>query len=143
MGLLKHAVLPFYVLINAFLAYKALVEKDFGGIFELDNFGRDLSKVPPTSVEKHLLDALGGTSVCFLINCLAAIFMENSHYRGMVVGLETLFFAIDAMSYVQLGIDVPAIIYVCVAAGVVGLAIHANEPGIFTKDHDAGKKKSK
>lgn len=142
MGLLKHAVLPFFALINAFLAYKALVEEDFG-IFELDNFGRDLSQVPPTSVERHLLDALGATCVCFLINCLAAIFVENSHYRGMVVALQTLFFAIDAMSYRKLGIDIPAVIYVCVAAGAVGLVVHANEPGIFTRDHDAERKKSK
>lgn len=142
MGMLKHAVLPFFALINAFLAYKALVEEDFG-IFELDNFGRDLSQVPPTSIEEHLLDALGGTCVCFLINCLAAVFVENSHYRGMVVSLQTLFFAIDAMSYMKLGIYIPAIIYGYVAAGIVGLVVHANEPGIFTKDHDTGKKKSK
>ena len=43
----------------------------------------------------------------------------------------------------KLGIYIPAIIYGYVAAGIVGLVVHANEPGIFTKDHDTGKKKSK
>jgi len=59
----------------------------------------------------------------------------------MAVLLNIVFFATDAYSYVTMGLEVPTAVYVIVGLGVVGLIVHAKEPGIFTKDHD--KKKTK
>ena len=49
--------------------------------------------------------------------------------------LQMIFFTVDGYSYVRMGLPVPGVIYVIVGLGVVGLAVHAREPGIFTKDN--------
>ena len=53
-------------------------------------------------------------------------------------------FTVDGYSYVKLGVDVNPMIYVIVGVNVVGLLVHSQEPGIFTKDKDSdGKSKKK
>ena len=107
----------------------------------LTNWGRDTAKVPITDLEMHFLHCLGGVVIVLLVNNVAAIFVENSHYRGMAVFLEMLFFTIDGYSYYRTGRDIPGIIFGIVGFGLVGLVVHSQEPGIFTKDHGPGKSK--
>ena len=102
-------------------------------------WGRDLTATPITDLEMHLCHCLGATSLILAINHIVAIFMENSHYRGMTLFLQTLFGVVDVYSYQHLGKDVLGIIYVSVALGIGGLIIHSMEPGIFTKDHGKAK----
>lgn len=139
MGLLKHVVLPFNALLNAAFAYKLLIAEDYADI--MADWGNNGSS-PMTPMEHHLFHVLGGITAGTFINCIAAIFVENSHYRMMVCALQVLFFSVDGRSYVKLGVDIPAAIYLVVGVNVVGLVVHSQEPGLFTKDKsDAGKKK--
>ena len=137
MGLLKHVVLPLYALLDVSVIYKALIIED------INDMSPDsvLSTDQMTPVEQHFLHCLGGVGLMLLVNNVAAICVENSHYRGMAVLLNIIFFATDAYSYVKMGLEVPTAVYVIVGLGVIGLIVHANEPGIFTNDHD--KKKTK
>ena len=138
MGLLKHVVLPFNSLLNAGLAYKLLIAEYYADTQA--DFGN--SPETMTLMEHHLWHVLGGIALCNSINSLAAICVENSHYRMMVCALQTLFFCVDGWSYVKLGVDVPATLYVILGVNVAGLVVHSFEPGLFTKDkNDDGKKK--
>lgn len=106
--------------------------------------GRDLEIQPLTDFELHMVHLLGGTGVCLLVNHLAAIFTENSHYRGMALLLQTLFFVVDGYSYLKMEKDVlktPVVFILGVCA--ISMIIHAMEPGIFTKDKRAQEKKDK
>ena len=141
MGLLKHVILPLYALLDLALVFKFLVAEDMSEMLEDSCWSRDIKVVPATALENHFLHCLGAAASVLLLNNVAAIFVENSHYRGMAVFLQMLFFTIDGYSYVRMGEDVPNIIYVIVGGGLVGLMVHANEPGIFTKDKDDGKTK--
>eukprot|EP01083_Nonionella_stella_P080761 222051_1 len=140
MGLLKHVVLPFYALLSLVVVYTSLVAEDIESM--LENWSRDTKAQPITTLEMHLVHAVGGAFAVFFVNNVAAIIVENSHYRGMAVFLQVLFFAVDGYSYVKMGKDVPAIIFVAVGVGLVGLFVHSMEPGIFTKDNKSGKAKN-
>lgn len=141
MGLLKHAILPLFVVIDLTFLYKFLIAEDIALLANL--WGRDLTKLPATVIELHLLRVVGGACLLLAINNIAAILVENSHYRGMAVLLHTICFGVDAYSYVISDRD-PSNALALVAIGAVGLVVHSMEPGIFTKDkNDAGKKKKK
>ena len=140
MGLLKHVVLPFYATLNLFLLYKCLIAEDIN--FVLEGWDRDIEAKPITTLEMHLLHVSGGTFGIFLINNVAAIIVENSHYRMMAVLLQVLFFMVDWYSYIRLGSPVPPVIIANVVVGIVGLVVHSKEPGIFTKDKGSEKGKT-
>lgn len=132
MGLLKHAVIPFNALVNALVFYSN--PNPF--------WGKD--DRPLTALEHHLFHMVGGRDLAFLIHFLAAIFVENSHYRMMVCLLQIVIFTIDGYSNVKLDVNINPIIYVIVGVNVVGLLVHSQEPGIFTKDKNSdGKSKKK
>lgn len=135
MGLLKHAILPLFALVDLGLAYKALVLGDMDDVYLA--FGHDTTKDPMTNAEIHIIHALGAALVVLFVNNVAAILVENSHYRGMAVLLQIIFFLLDASSYVRLGVDVAPILLILSGVGLVGLAVHSREPGIFTKDNKA------
>ncbi|KAL9187396.1 hypothetical protein ACHAXT_001499 [Thalassiosira profunda] len=137
MGLLKHVVLPLFVVLDLFSAYLWLVAEDLSDARQV--WGRD---TPTTDLELHFCHVIGGMALALGINNIAAIVVENAHYRGMAVFLHTLIFSVDGLSYVWLGRDIHPALYVIVPLGLVGLAVHAMEPGIFTKDKTAGKSKS-
>mmetsp|Transcript_12477 Transcript_12477/g.23765 ORF Transcript_12477/g.23765 Transcript_12477/m.23765 type:complete len:145 (+) Transcript_12477:173-607(+) len=144
MGLLKHAILPFYALLNLTLTFKCLVFEDMMED-SLKVWPRDTKDydVPITDLEKHCQHCLGGIFACLLLNNIAAIFVENSHYRGMAVLIQVLFFVVDGYSYVRLGKDVPAALFVVVGVGIFGLGVNSKEPGVFTKDKGANKAKNR
>ena len=137
MGLLKHFVLPFFAVLDLAQFYQMFVAEDLADMLEM--WGRDVNEVPVTILELHFAHALGAVFLAFFFNCVAGIFIENSHYRGMVVFSQTLVLALDGYSYVRLGVTIPAVLYGVVGTGVVGLVVHSMEPGIFTKDKDKTK----
>lgn len=142
MGLLKHAILPLYVILDAACVYQALVADALEDHDMMQIFNRDTTNFPITNVEKHLFDFVGGACLALLVNNIAAIFVENAHYRGMAVLLQIIPFIVDAYSYYRLGFDIPAVLYVIVGVGLVSLIVHSKEPGIFAKDKGSGKSKS-
>lgn len=137
MGLLKHFVLPLYVLFDLAVVFQLLVAEDL--VDMMTAWGDPATSA--TQLEMHLAHAVGGAVLVLLLNNIAAIIIENSHYRGMAVFLQVVFFSADAFSYVRMGKEIPAVLYGIVGLGLAGLAVHANEPGIFTKDK-GGKAKS-
>ena len=137
MGLLKHVILPLYALLDVSVIYKTLVIEDINDVSP----DPILSTNSMTPIEHHLLHCLGGVGLILLVNNVAAICVENSHYRGMAVLLNIIFFATDAYSYAKMGLKIPPPVYVIVGMGVIGLIVHGNEPGIFTKDKKGGGKK--
>ena len=134
MGILKHFILPLFAILNLKIAYDCLVPEDVDGIMPAFEPTRDLTVSPLGMFERHIVHILGGSGLCFFVNIVAAIVIENLHYRGMVLILHTLFFAVDGFSYVKLGLPVPPVVYIIVGSGLIGLTIHSQEPGIFTKD---------
>ena len=92
------------------------------------------SNSPGTLFEQHMMHFVGGAAAAFFVNAVVAIFVENSHYRGMAVVLQTVCFAVDSYSYYKLGVSPDPMLYVVVGSGIVGLIVHSMEPGIFTKD---------
>lgn len=83
---------------------------------------------------------LVGGQAALLINCLAGVLLENAHYRGMAIFLEAIFWSYDLYDSMQTGMPTD---FLMMASGVaiVGLLVHSMEPGIFTSDKTASKKK--
>ena len=92
-----------------------------------------------------MMDCISAVCLCFAMNNLCAIFVGNAHHRGIAVGMHVLFFIFDGWSYIQLEAPngVPPAIYVIVPVGLIGLIIHAMEPGVFTKDKEGAIKNKK
>jgi hypothetical protein len=85
----------------------------------------------------HLVHFAGAASICLGVNCLVAVVVENSHYRGIAGLLVMILFGGDAYSYLKLGKPVPPPLYGILGLGAIGLIIHSMEPGVFTKDKKA------
>ena len=130
MGLLKHIVLPVLALGHAFQAYKILID----GKEELPKFyGWPGANDPLTPREQHMMGIVLSISLTLLVNCIAAIVLENSHYRGMAALLEFIFFAGEAYDAQTTGFPV-LVKEIFALVALVGLIVHSQEPGIFTKD---------
>ena len=138
MGILKHAVLPLLAIGHAFQAFKLLSD----GKEALPKFyGWPDADEPMSPRELHMMGVILSISVTLMVNCIAGIFLENSHYRGMATLLELIFFTLEYYDAVRAGF--PSNIKLLFALiALVGLVVHAMEPGIFTKDK-TGKTKSK
>ena len=135
MGLLKHVLLPTFSLFHAFVAKVCLVDE---GLVKMAAPGlakkRDIKEEPPTAMEQHLTRAVGGMSLVFVVNNIVAILQENAHYRGMALLLETIYFAVDSYSYAKGKRKDATPVYAMLGLSILGLGVHAMEPGIFTTD---------
>jgi hypothetical protein len=136
MGILKHFVLPLLALGHAFQVYKLVVD----GKEALPKFyGWPGSEEPMSPRELHMMGIILSSSIVLFVNCSAGIFLENAHFRGMAALLEFIFFSAETYDAYITGFP----IYVKFGFGIiamVGLAVHAMEPGIFTKDKGSDKK---
>lgn len=133
MGILKHGVLPIFSALHVFLVKLCVMDE---GLVEMaaPAFGRDTNQHPPTDIEQHLTRALGGLHVALLVNNICAIVQENAHYRGMATLMEAIYFAFDSYSYIKSGRKDGRPIYAMLGLSLIGLGIHAMEPGVFTND---------
>jgi hypothetical protein len=136
MGILKHFVLPVLAVGHAFQVYKLVVD----GKEELPkSYGWPGSDAPMSPRELHMMGIILSTSITLFVNCTFGIFLENAHYRGMATLLEFIFFAAEAYDAHITGF--PIIVKLGFGTiALVGLVVHAMEPGIFTKDKNASKK---
>ena len=132
MGFLKHFLLPTFVVANGYAAVKCLTTEFLDLI--APGFDRDLEKEPKTDIEKALSRTVGGVKLASVVNMIIAIRLENAHYRGMALLVETVYVAVDAWSARKAGFKDTTGIYGMLALSVLGLGIHAMEPGVFTKD---------
>eukprot|EP00527_Entomoneis_sp_CCMP2396_P001395 CAMPEP_0198138154 /NCGR_PEP_ID=MMETSP1443-20131203/1569_1 /TAXON_ID=186043 /ORGANISM="Entomoneis sp., Strain CCMP2396" /LENGTH=120 /DNA_ID=CAMNT_0043799809 /DNA_START=130 /DNA_END=492 /DNA_ORIENTATION=- len=98
-------------------------------------WSRDIEKEPVTPMELHLTRVLGGVHVAFLINGLVAIFQENSHYRAMAVLMEAVYLTFDSYALFKAKTQKGGgPVFALLGLSIIGLGVHAMEPGIFTKD---------
>lgn len=147
MGALKHVVLPLCA-----LAHLAAI-----GVFSLKGkeYMADMLEWPRTTValtpiERHLLGAGWTFHVALIVNDIAAIMVENAHYRGMATFLEFVLYAGDLVDAVYENTLLPdgaereftlVPLAAMSAVTLLGLLVHSREPGLFTKDKDAKKEK--
>jgi hypothetical protein len=141
MGILKHAVLPILCLGHLFQAYKLIVD----GKEELPKFygwpGAADATAKMSPRELHMMGVILSSSLALAVNCIAAIATENSHYRGMATTLELIFFASEWYDAHVTGFPTTVkAAYAGIAA--LGLLVHSQEPGIFTKDKTNNKNKA-
>lgn len=137
MGLLKHVVLPILAAGHAFQAYKILTD----GKEDLPKFyGWPGADEPMTPRELHMMGIVLSISLTLFVNCVAAIVLENSHYRGMATLLEFIFFGCEAFDAQKTGFPI-TVKEVFAAVALIGLIVHSQEPGIFTKDKTKAKAK--
>ncbi|KAL7551927.1 hypothetical protein ACHAWF_015181 [Thalassiosira exigua] len=149
MGALKHVVLPLCVLSHAVaIGIFTVSGKEF--MAEALDWPRATAALTP--IERHLLGAGFTFHVVLVVNDVAAILVENAHYRGMATFLEFLLYAGDLVDAVyenallSEGAEkaftlVP--LAVMSAVTLLGLVVHSQEPGLFTKDKNVGAKKKK
>jgi hypothetical protein len=130
MGLLKHAILPLLGAVHALVFVSVVLRGK-------EEFARELGLLSEgaamTDMESHLFGVLVFTHLLLFVNCVAGVFLENSHYRGMAAILEVIFFGGDLYDTYMVGLPTEALI-VLFSVAFVGLVVHTNEPGIFTKD---------
>ena len=145
MGALRHAVLPLCVLAHlAAIAVFALHGKD--AVAETLEWPR--ATVALTPIERHLLGAGIVVHAALAVNDVAAIWVEDAHYRGMATFLEFILnagYLADAVYENGLlegtgGREFTLIPLAAMSAlTLLGLAVHSQEPGVFTKDKNIKK----
>jgi hypothetical protein len=136
MGLLKHAILPYFACLHAYIFASLFIvgsKMDFARIAYPNAVGAEL-----TPMENHLLGAAGAFHCAVGFGCVIGFIAEHSHFRGVVVLMELILWTLDG--YDAYTLDFPYIFMLIQAAiAAVGLLIHSQEPGIFTKDKNKQK----
>ena len=102
-----------------------------------------------TPIERHLLGAGLTFHIVLSVNNIAAIIVENSHYRAMATFLELILYSLDladAMyenTLLTEGMNLFTLVPLAIMSGVtlLGLVLHSQEPGLFTEDKNVKKKK--
>ena len=133
MGVLKHFILPLLTVVHGYQAYVIMVQGK-ESIPSLYNWPD--STIPLSPREMHLMGMILSISVTLMVNNVVGIFMENSHYRGMVILLEVLYFSLEAYDAYQTNYPVKVKLYFAFLSAF-GLMIHSMEPGLFTKDKNS------
>ena len=146
MGALKHIVLPLCTIAHIFAIGVFLFQgKEY--MANLLEWPRMTDTLTP--IERHLLGAGFTFHIVLTVNDIAAIIIENSHYRAMATLLELILYSLDladAMYENTLlgeGMNLFTLVPLATMTGVttLGLVLHSQEPGLLTKDKNAKKKK--
>ena len=146
MGALKHIVLPLCTIAHL-LAIGVFLFQGKEYMANLLEWPRMTDTLTP--IERHLLGAGFTFHIVLTVNDIAAIIIENSHYRAMATLLELILYSLDladAMYENTLlgeGMNLFTLVPLATMTGVttLGLVLHSQEPGLLTKDKNAKKKK--
>ena len=139
MGLLKHVIIPFFLALHVYVAYLLLIRPNGKrDAIELFGWPPKPGKKPQdqsfTLWEEHALALLGGVQVMLAMGCLLGILQEKSHFRGILIVLELVYLLIGTYDAHQRNIPT-SIPVACIGLAVLGLIVHALEPGLFTQDN--------
>ena len=145
MGALKHIVLHLCTVAHLFAIVVFIVQ---GKEYMADMLEWPRNTVRLTPIERHLLGAGFAFHVVLTMNNIAAIMVENAHYRAMATFLELVLYSLDLADAMYentfLGYGVALFTLVPLATMTVvtglGLVVHSQEPGLFTKDKNKTKK---
>lgn len=138
MGLLKHILLPLFGAIHVLSVYACLDLNRWGSMVGFPvtddaDFG--------STRQLHMLGVLRGFNAAMAILCFLSIFGHDSsaQARGMVILSELLFYTFVTLDAYQLGMEGYAIPGAHALAALLGVVVHAMEPGLFTKDKTKSK----
>lgn len=138
-GLLKTVVLPYFCLLHAYTFASIFLfgKLDFAKLAWPDVVMTDSLEM--STLESHLLGAFGAFHAAVGFGCMLGFLAEHSHFRGVMTTMELILWSLDG--YDALQTKSRPITFFAVNAGIaaVGLLIHSQEPGIFTKDHNKDK----
>jgi hypothetical protein len=130
MGVLKHAVLPFFALCHAGSIYACKDLTTWASMFGMSVEKKEDKEDPN---QNHMLGSLRGFHAAMLFLCGMGIFQESAHFRKEIVIAEGFLFSVVTVDAFKLGLKyvVPGVNALIAATGA---AINSMEPGIFTKD---------
>jgi hypothetical protein len=141
MGLLKHALLPFFGVLHLYLAYSCLDLKRWGE--ELVGLSQSTSEADMESTRQlHMLGVMRAFNVAMAVLCFLSIVGQDasSHSRGMMILGELIFFSLASLDAYLLGIESFIIAAAFAGVALLGVSVHAMEPGLFTQDKSKAKK---
>jgi hypothetical protein len=130
MGILKHFVLPLFVVAHVITCVPFLT-----GNKQLLATLADWPDAADerTPIELHLIGALSGTQLAMAVGCILGIMQENAHFRCVLVLMELIMWGSDLVDSLMTGFPIAPPIFLSLVS-LIGLFVHSKEPGIFTKD---------
>ena len=93
-----------------------------------------------STLESHLLGAFGAFHAAVGFGCAVGFLMEHSHFRAVMTTMELILWSLDGYDAIQTQSRSITFFAVNVGIAAVGLVVHSQEPGVFTKDHNKEKK---
>lgn len=146
MGLLKHFVLPFFTVVHTFVSFSCYVgDRAAGRAGIVKGFDWSVNSVDTpdgglTMYEQHAFGIIGGAHASLGFAAMMGVVHEHSHFRAVVATMEVIFWTLGGVDAALLGFPCVAA-YIFAGMAAVGLAVHMIEPGLVTRDKDAGKKR--
>jgi hypothetical protein len=131
MGLLKHIILPLLALVHVIIVFPILSGDKMG--FAVFSTLKESTSEPLSLMESHLAGVSGAAHASLFFGCLVGVFHESSHFRGVFLAMETVFWTMDVYDGYMLGMQTAPVLALLVMC-FIGLIVHSREPGIFTKD---------
>jgi hypothetical protein len=136
MGLLKHIILPMFVLIHLYAGLLSISPVRWHLLSRLsiiDTTTTTTNAYDMVPQEEHLIGMIGAFHLALAVNGLLSIFLENSHYRGMACFVDFIYLVLHAYDAYLTSYPYKHLATLAAIAGV-GLMIHSQEPGVFTAD---------
>jgi len=135
-GLLKTVILPYFACFHAYTFASIFLmgtKYEFAKQYYAQAVGSDLS-----TLESHFMGACGAFHCAVGFGCTIGVVAEHSHFRGVMTTMELILWSLDGYDAYQTGFP-HTLMAVNTIIAAVGLLIHSQEPGIFTKDHNKDK----
>ena len=144
MGLLKHVICPFYVLLHGISAITGCASlESWANVVGLTMTEEEVNVATNDTRQLHMLGCLRGFNAAIAILALFGTLIESSHYRQVLaVSLIVMDVTMTYDAY-TVGIEMWYIPATFTVLTIIALLISFKEPGIFTKDKQAaaGRKK--
>ena len=138
MGLLKHFVLPLFAVTHFMSVYTVYFSDRAQLPIQADWPPNSIENIKElTLYENVLLGIVACFHTSFLFGCVVGIVMENSHFRGVFAVMEMIMWGVGGIDVGKFfGYEAMASYSSFILCGIaaIGLVVHMNEPGIFTKD---------
>ena len=135
MGILKHAILPWFGMVHSACFYWLFLGDGAARLPTVSSWpGADAFE--PTPITDHLITEMGAFHAALAFGCFIGVVGEHSHFRGVMTAMLLIFWGLDTWSMYRTGLDYTfTAVHATLAA--IGIAIHSQEPGLFTKDKKA------
>jgi len=140
MGALKHAIIPFFALMQIVSFFASMRPDRWGSAAGFGKLGHEptgnegLDHQQEELTNLHMLGAMRGINLALLIMCGMGITMESSHFRGVLAFALSVMYATTALDAYRLGLSGAMVPTVFSLLALAGAAINSLEPGLLTQD---------